>query len=271
MLGKHFSHNGKLLPIKKAKIAIDDIEFTYGFGVYENLRVRKGKIFFIDEHVERLFKSAEMIELKHNFSFEEIKTSIEKLIKKNKLEDCNIKMLLIGGKSPDLYIMCLAPKFLDKKFYKQGVKVITYEYERFLPQAKTLNMLPSYLIFKHAKEQDAYDVLLLDKENNIVEGTRSNFFVIKNMTIYTTLVEKVLDGVTRRTVIDCAEKNGYEVVEKDIKLDDLFDYDGAFLTNTSGKIVPIREVDDKSFGGICEELKSLMKFYSSYLKKKTSS
>ena len=266
MLGKHFSHNGKLLPTKKAKIAIDDIEFTYGFGVYENLRVRKGKIFFTDEHVERLFRSAEMIELKHQFSFEQIKSWIEKLIKKNKLENCNIKMLLIGGDNPDLYIMCLAPKFIDKKYYKQGVKVITHEYERFLPQAKTLNMLPSYLIFKKAKEQDAYDVLLLDKENNIVEGTRSNFFVIKNKTLYTTPVGKVLDGVTRRTVIDCAEKNGYEVVEQDIKLSELFNYDGAFLTNTSGKIVPIREVSGESFGGVCEGLKELIRLYGEYLK-----
>jgi len=265
MLGKHFSHNGKILPVKKAKIAIDNIEFTYGFGVYENLRVRKGKIFFADEHVERLFKSAEMIELDHDFNFEQIKTWVEKLIKKNKLEDCNIKVLLIGGESQDLYIMCLAPKFLDKKYYKQGVKVITEIYERFLPQAKTLNMLPSYLIFKRAKEQDAYDVLLLDKENNIVEGTRSNFFVIKNKTIYTTPVEKVLDGVTRRTVIDCAKENGYEVVEEDIKLSELFDYSGAFLTNTSSKIVPIREVGDESFDGVCDELKDLIKLYSKYL------
>ncbi len=266
MLGKYFSHNGKLLPVKKAKIAIDDIEFTYGFGAYENLRVRKGKIFFIDEHVERLFNSAKMIGLNHGFNFEQIKNWIEQLIKKNRLEDCNIKMLLIGGENPNLYIMCLAPKFLDKKYYKQGVKVITHEYERFLPQAKTLNMLPSYLIFKKAKQQDAYDVLLLDKEGGIVEGTRSNFFVIKNMTIYTTPVEKVLDGVTRRTVIDCAKQNGYGVVEKDIKLSELFDYGGAFLTNTSGKIVPIREVETERFDGVCEELKNLMRFYKEYLK-----
>jgi len=266
MLGKYFSHNGKLLPIKKAKIDIDNIEFTYGFGVYENLRVRKGRIFFIDEHVERLFNSAKVIGLKHSLNFEQIKNSIEKLIKKNRAEDCNIKILLVGGEKSDLYIMCLAPKFLDKKFYKQGVKVITYEYERFLPQAKTLNMLPSYLIFKKANEAGAFDALLLDRGGNIVEGTRSNFFAIKNKTIYTTPVEKVLDGVTRRTVIDCAKKNGYEVVEKDIKIADLFNYDGAFFTNTSGKIVPIREVDGRSFGEVCEELKNLIKLYNEYLK-----
>lgn len=266
MLGKYFSHNGKLLPIKKAKIALDNIEFNYGFGVYENLRVRKGRVFFVDEHIERLFNSAKMIELEHGFTFEEIKTQIEKLIKKNKLKDCNIKMLLIGGEQPDLYIMCLAPKFLDKKYYKQGVKVITETYERFLPQAKTLNMLPSYLIFKRAKEQYAYDVLLLDKEKNIVEGTRSNFFAIKNKTLYTTSIEKVLDGVTRRTVIDCAKQNGYEVVECDIKLSELFDYDGAFLTNTSGKIVPIREVGEEGFEGVCVGVRSLISLYNEYLK-----
>ena len=265
MIGKYSIHNGKLIKSDKAKISVDNIEFTYGFGVYENLKVRNGKVYFLVEHVERLFHSASQIGLAHDFTRENIEEWILQLVKKNKIDASNIKMLLIGGKKPDLYITVLTPKFLDKKFYKQGVKVITKEYERYLPQVKSLNMLPSYLIFSEAKKQDAFDALLIDKNNNIVEGTRSNFFVIKDKTLYTTPVESVLDGVTRRTVIDCAKKNSYSVIEQYIALEEVFNYDGAFLTNTSGKIVPIRQVDDKSFDEVCVDLKNLIKLYSDYL------
>ena len=265
MLGKYCIHNGKLIKSDKAKISIDNIEFTYGFAVYENLKVRNGKVYFLVEHVERLFHSAGIIGLKHDFSDEQIEDWILLLTKKNKIESANVKVLLIGGEKPDLYIQNLAPKFLDKKYYKKGVSVITYNFERFLPVAKTLNMLPSYIIYKKASESRAHDALLIDKNGHITEGTRSNFFVIKGKTLYSAPVEKVLDGVTRRTVIDCAEKNGYKLVETDIKLDEVFDYDGAFLTHTSGKIVPIRTIDDKSYPEICENLKDLINFYNNYL------
>lgn len=266
MLGKYVIHNGKLIKADKAKISIDNIEFTYGFAVYENLKVRDGKVYFLVEHVERLFHSAGIIGLKHNFTSDKIEEWILLLIKKNKIESANIKVLLIGGREPDLYIENLAPKYLDKKYYKKGVKVITYNYERFLPQAKTLNMLPSYLIYKKAVEAGAHDALLVDNHGHVLEGTRSNFFVIKNKTIYSAPVESVLDGVTRRTVVDCAKKNGYSLVEQNIALEDAFNYDGAFLTHTSGKIVPIRTIDDKSFAEICEGLISLIKLYNEYLR-----
>ena len=134
-----------------------------------------------------------------------------------------------------------------------------------MPQAKTLNMLPSYLIFKKVKEKEAFDALFLDKQNNIIEGTRSNFFAIKDKTLYTTTVEKVLAGVTRQTVIDCTKKNNYKIIEQDINLIDVFNYEGAFLTNTSGKIIPIRKIDNKEFANICGSLKELIKLYNTYL------
>lgn len=273
MLGEFCIHNGELIKVEDAKISIGNIELSYGFGVYENLKVRNGKTFFINEHLERLMHSARVIGLQHQFSVEEITRWINELNSKNgiygehgrTIDVANIKLLLIGGKNPELYIVNLAPKFLDKKYYKQGVKVISYKYERFLPQAKTLNMLPSYLIYKKAGEAEAHDAILIDNDDNITEGTRSNFFIIKGYTIYSAPVDKVLDGVTRRTVIDCALKNNYKIIEKDIKLDEVFDYDGAFLTHTSGKIVPIKQIDDKSFPEICDSLKNLISLYNNYL------
>lgn len=265
MLGEFVCLNGQFIKAKDAKISLDNIEFSYGFGVYENIRLRNGKAYFLREHIERLFKSAEVIGLKHDFVNNQIVEWLNDLIAKNKVESANVKMLLIGGVEPQLYIMLLAPQYPDKKIYRDGVSVTSYNYERFLPEAKTLNMLPSYMAFKQAQKAGDYDALFVDNIGNVVEGTRSNFFVIKNKTLYTPPVEKVLDGVTRRTVIACAKENGYRVAEKDIKLKNILKYDGAFLTNTSAKIVPIRTIDSKSFALVDEEIKKLIKLYNEWI------
>ncbi|MFA6427317.1 MAG: aminotransferase class IV [Candidatus Magasanikbacteria bacterium] len=262
------SLNGQLIQRADAKLAVDHIEFAYGFGVYENLKVRKKFVYFIDDHVDRLFHSAEVIGLDHFLKKDEIKKWMYNLIEKNNISDSNIKIILVGGKSAKdalLYIFTLAPKFVEKKEYREGVKTITYPYERFMPEAKTLNMLPSYIIFKKAQEQKCFDALLIDHNGNVTEGTRSNFFTIKDKKLYTPPVETVLDGVTRRTVIDCAEKNGYEIIEQEIALKNIFDFDGAFFTNTSGKIVPIRMINETSFNMITDEIKTLQTCYDKYL------
>jgi branched-subunit amino acid aminotransferase/4-amino-4-deoxychorismate lyase len=265
MLGKYCILNNKLIKKEEAMIPIDHIEFTYGFGVYENLRMRNFKVAHVDDHIERLFDSADSINIIHHFNAEEIADAIQKLIEKNNIENANIKMILIGGAEPLLYGFMLAPKYLEKKEYRDGVKVITYSHDRFLPHVKSLNMLPSYIIYKHAQKVDAYDALLIDQNGNITEGTRSNFFVIRDKTLYTPPISKVLNGITRRTVIECANQNGFEVIEQDIPLETVFNYDGAFLTNTSGKIVPIKTIDTQSFTEISRELIKLMKQYVNYL------
>jgi len=314
MIGKFVCFNGNLINIEEAKISIDNIEFSYGFGVYENIRLRNNKVYFLKEHLERLLHSAQLIGLEHNFNNDQIVKWLNGLIVENKVESANVKMLLIGGKKIDfvnrflpldkgrsggveslstapalrvrpslskegnrlqgnLYIMQLAPIYPEDKIYRDGVKVTSYKYERFLPGAKTLNMLPSYLAYAKAKEVGAYDTLFIDKRGNALEGTRSNLFVIKKKRIYTTPVKKVLDGVTRRTVIDCAKQNGYKVIERNIKLNSILKYDGAFLTNTSGKIVPVREVESYKvhkvikFEKVCEEIRKLIKLYNEYLDK----
>ncbi|PLX28189.1 hypothetical protein C0581_03235 [Candidatus Parcubacteria bacterium] len=265
MIGKYCIFNGKLIKTKKAVLPIDHIEFAYGFGCYENLRMRKHVVYHLDEHIDRLFDSAKMIDLKHNLDTTDIKKSVGKLIEKNKIENGNIKMILIGGKKPICYIFMLPPKYVEKKEYRQGVKVVTYDYERFMPQAKILNMLPSYVIFKQAQKENAYDALLIDNTRHVTEGTRSNFFVIKEKTLTTPPLSEVLDGVTRRTVIECAKQNEYKIKEEQIPLKNIFDYDGAFLTNTSGKIVPIKTIDEKSFDTIPDNLQTLRKLYDKHI------
>lgn len=264
---QYFSENGQILPIDEAVMPLSNIEFSYGFGVYENIKVRNGIVYFTKQHIERLQKSAETIGLTHPFTSDEVTKYLHELLEKLELTkdgSCNIKILLIGGREPQLFIMALAPLFPDRKLYSTGAKTISFSYERFLPQAKTLNMLPSYLFYKKAKEADCYDGLLISNTGTILEGTRTNFFAIKGRELFTPPAEEVLEGVTRQTVIHVAKKQGFTIHEVAITLAQIGEYDGAFLTSTSSKIVPIRQIDEINLQ-IPESLKELIKAYDAFL------
>lgn len=242
MAYKYFSRNGQVLPIDEAKIELGNIEYAYGYGVYENIRLSKNKLYFLDQHISRLHQSAKILGIEHNFSSKFMEKSIGDLIQKLGVETCNIKLLLIGGRDKDsatLNILCLNPLFVDRKLYKTGVHCITENYERPYPHAKSLNMLPSYLAYKKAKAAGAYDALLINNNGEVTEGTRTNFFAIKGKTIYSPPETEILLGVTRDNVIKVAKQNGYKIMEKPLLLNDLVNYDGLFLTNTSSKIMPI--------------------------------
>ena len=264
---KYFSQNGKILPVEQAVIPLNNIEYSYGFGVYENVRVSKSVVYFIKDHIERLLESARIIRIIHPFNEEFIKKSILDLIDNYKSETFNLKILLIGGSVKEkaiLNIFCLNPFFLDKKLYREGAEYITYGYERSFPHAKTLNMLRSYLAYRQAKESNAYDALLIDRNGFILEGTRTNFFCIKDKTIYSPPEKNILLGVMRKVVLKVALKNNYQVMEKNIKLEDIRSYDGAFVTSTSSKIVPVKSINEIILN-VPDPLKELMRLLSNFL------
>jgi branched-chain amino acid aminotransferase len=265
----YFSHNGKLCPLTDAVVPLNNIEYSYGYGVYETIRVTHGIIYFLTEHLTRLFESAATISLEHGLQAEAIEKSIQMLLEVNKLSDCNIKMLLIGGRTTeqaDLYILTLNPLYPDRKLYRDGAALVTYDYERFLPHAKTLNMLPSYLAYKQAAKAGAYDALLIDRSRCITEGSRTNFFAVQGTTIVSPPESKILLGVMRSAMLQVAESLHFSVIERDIALNELAHFDAAFLTSTSSKIMPIRMVDDFVFPEVTTSLRTLMSGLDVFLK-----
>lgn len=277
---KYFSRNGEVRPIAEASVPLSNVEYSYGFGVYESIRVSAGMPYFLSDHIERLIGSAKEIDLAHPFTPELITKSIGELITKNEVDTCNLKILLIGpstsfdkaqdkslraGGEATLNILCLNPLFPDKKLYRDGASCITVEYERTFPHAKTLNMLGSYLAYRKAKEAGAYDALLLDTQGRIREGTRTNFFCIKGKTLYSPKESDILLGVTRKAVLKVAAQEGFEVVERDIRMEDLASYDGAFITSTSTKIMPLRSIDTYIFGSQPSALKELMTAFDRFI------
>ena len=254
--------------MNEAVVSVQDLHFQYGFGVYESLRVRKSTVYFVEQHVARLIESAHIIDLHHPYSQEQIIDFIKNVSEKNALESANIKMLLIGGKTAEestLYIFPVQPMYPDRKLYRDGATVETVRYERFLPNAKTLNMLPSYLFFTKARKNGHYDALLVSNNNDILEGTRTNFFAVKDSVLFTPPKAVVLDGVIRQTLIAVAKKHGFSVKEESIPLESLKNFDGAFLTSTSTKILPLAQIDEFKFGEVPEKVKELMKVYDEFL------
>ena len=263
-----FSYNGRLKPIAEAVIPLSNIEYSYGFGVYETIRVVKGVPYFLSGHFSRLQESAKILSIEHPFTDSVVEKSIMELIEKNGAETYNLKILLIGApakEGAELFIQCLNPHFPDKKLYRDGASFITYTYERTFPQAKTLNMLQSYLAYREAKRADAYDALLLNKAGFVTEGTRTNFFCIHERTIVTPPERDILLGVTRKAVLKVALEHGFTLEERDIRLNDIQSYDGAFVTSTSSKIVPVREIDGVAVRECPTALRELMQRYEGFL------
>jgi branched-chain amino acid aminotransferase len=264
----YFSLNGEVKPAKEAVVPLDNVEYSYGYGVYEAVRLDKGNLYFAEDHCRRLMHSAQVIELEHTFSTEFVLASINELLAKNQAETCNLKILLIGGRSKEtanLYIMCLNPLFPDRKLYQAGAHCITYDYERDFPAAKTLNMLPSYVAYRQAKQAGAYDALLINRSGCVTEGTRTNFFTIKDKIIFSPPASDVLPGVTRDKVLQTARADGFEIVETEIKLSDINQYEGAFLTSTSSKIMPLRSVGEFVWDRTPDNLRGLMKSFDLFL------
>lgn len=261
----YFSRNGELLPLSDAKIPLSNIEYQYGFGVYETLRVVNGVPYFVAQHVERLIESALIIGLEHSYTLEIVRANIAALIEKTGQGTYNLKILLVGGKEPVLSILPLNPLFPDKKLYRDGVACVTQRYERLFPHAKTLNMLGSYLAYGAAKKAGAYDALLLDEEDSIVEGTRTNFFCIKGKTIISPPEERILLGVTRSVLYKVAVQNNFQILEEHIPLQSLDSYDGAFLTSTSSGVLPVASIDTHRFPGVSDALKELIRAFDTFV------
>lgn len=262
-----FSKNGVITPIQEAHVSLNSIEYTYGYGVYETIRVRRREPLFIADHFLRLRISCEALKLQHEFSDGMIAQAVRDLIGALSEDTYNIKLLLIGASKSEnaqLYILASNPHYPDKSLYRDGVHTITRNFERAYPQAKSLNMLQSYMAYRDAKEVQAYDALLVNREGSITEGTRTNFFAMRGMTIVSPPAHEILHGVTRKHVLEVALSQGFTYIEAAISRTAVTGYDAAFLTSTSTKILPIKSVDEQKLPPIPDSLRILMKAFDHF-------
>jgi len=247
---KHAIKNGKLIPKEEANVSVYNKALFFDFTVYSNIKVVQGKMFLPELEVDKLFESAQAVGIECNFSKDEVVSWASNLVEADNLKDALIRILLVGQEQDSeaqLFLFPVGLTFYPDKFYKQGVKLITVSGERYFPTAKTKNLLMSYHAYQQAAKQNALDALLIDRDGNIREGTRSSFFVIKDGVLIVSPKEKTLEGITKKIILDIASKI-MKVKEEDIPLSKTGDYDECFISATTMKIMPVIQIDDIMIG-----------------------
>jgi len=254
--------NGKIVPSKEAVISVFDHGFLYGDGIYETIRVYEGVIFRLDEHLQRLFRSASLIGLTIPLAVNPLKVSIYKTLIANKLRNAYIRLTVSRGRGaigldpdlctePTIVIIVQELKEYPKTFYEKGITLIIAETRRNLkgaidPRIKSLNFLNNILAKIEAKKKGVYEALLLNVYGKLTEGTISNIFFYKDGVIYTPSVDcGILDGITRGLIIDLAKREDLKIKEGKFKREDLYAAEEVFITNTTMEVMPVAKVDDQ--------------------------
>ena len=248
----YFIFNDEIIPVSEFVDSEND------GGVYEVIRVEKGIPLFLDNHLSRFCKSAKIAKISIAYSSQEIENFLKLLIEKNIMSEGN---LLISFKS-NLKIFCIRYKYPELKNYSEGVKCGVLTAERENPNAKVFQTYVRQKANKLISESDFYEVLLVDNLGRIKEGSRSNIFFVKENQIITPPGTGVLLGITRQKTIQIAKLLGVGFFEKEVLLDELSTFDAMFITGTSPKILPVKQVGKTLFNPQNEILQSLIKRYN---------
>lgn len=227
-------------------------------GAFENVCFYNGKIFQFEKHIERLFYSAKTLFMNIQFSFENIFQACTKLIETDQIKDgyISLKIFLSQEKNDiNIAIFCLprinhyTEKVTDKKPLSLEISPITKPtIESSVYQSKISSLQPINHIAKQNASNNGYDdALILNHRGFITQATSSNFFIVKDENLYTSLPESCLNGITRQTIIEIAQTNNIQVIEKDINHEELFKADEVFLTDTTDEINPILSINGHHF------------------------
>lgn len=244
--------NGEILPVSEAKIGINDIGLLRSYAVFDYMRTYNGKPFGFQDYMERFRSSAASLRLPANYSNDEIHKLIVELVTKSELKDAGIRLLLTGGYSTDS-ISLRQPNFIivieklpqyPESYYNEGVKLITYEYQRQTAGSKTTDYVNAIKLEPLKKEAGAFDLLYHDK-GLVLEVARNNIFFFFNGKLVTPK-DNILLGVTRKYVIKIAQQY-FEVEQRNVTMEEMWQADEVFLTGTSKKIIPVVNIDDNMF------------------------
>lgn len=238
-----------------ATISINDIAVLRGYSVFESLRTYNRSPFHLDEHLTRLYRSAGLIEMTIPWSREYITDVIRDIIARNVYKHASIRLFITGGVSedgilpsdtPTLIVMITQLGERDMERFARGCELITTKLQRISPEAKTANYIAAVRALKEAVRRNAADALFVNERGQVLEATRSNFFIFRGDTLITPH-KGILIGVTRNVVLELA-RGRFAVDERPILLEELALADEAFITSSSKEITPVVQIDDLVIG-----------------------
>jgi len=253
-MADHYFLNGKIVHEDEAQLHVKDLALLRGYGIFDYLRTVNGKKpFQVEKYLDRFYNSADKMGFSVDYSKEFVLKTIQQLLKLNSYEEAGIRLVMTGGYSensfvpgtPNFFILIEPLHLPSASQFKNGVKLITHEYQREWSSAKTINYLTSIKLINKKKEKGAIEVLYKDN-GKIREGSRCNFFIVKDNVLITSK-DKVLEGITRGTVIDIA-KRSLNVELRDLMEVELVTADECFITGTTTLVTPVVQLDDITIG-----------------------
>lgn len=257
--------DGQYVAEEDAKISVFDHGVLYGDGVFEGIRAYNGRIFKCDEHVNRLFAAAKAIMLEIPMTKDEMKEVLLETCRRNNIKDGYIRLVITRGKGdlglsptncikPSVFCIAATIQLYKEELYTKGMPIITAAQRRNKativdPQIKSLNYLNNILAKIEANRAGAAEALMLNHDGIVAECTGDNIFIIKDNIIYTPPIHVgILDGITRRSVMEVASELGYQVIEKEFTLFNVYNADECFLTGTAAEAIPVASVDGRVIG-----------------------
>ncbi|MCX4192686.1 branched-chain amino acid transaminase [Methylophaga sp. OBS1] len=275
--------DGELVPWREAKVHVLTHTLHYGMGVFEGVRAYKADkgtaIFRLQEHTDRLFRSAKILGMKIQFDKDTINEAQRTVVRENKLESAYIRPMCFYGsegmgiRADNLNVHTMVAAwswgaYLGEENMTKGIRIKTSSFTRHhvnitMCKAKANgNYMNSMMALQEAVSCGYDEALLLDAQGFVCEGSGENFFMVRDGVLYTPELTSALEGITRDTVITLARDIGLTVVEKRITRDEVYIADEAFFTGTAAEVTPIRELDNRPIGSgtrgpITEKLQSM--------------
>ena len=254
--------DGKFYSEANAKVSVFDHGLLYGDGIFEGIRFYNGRVFRLEEHLERLWDSARSICLQVPISRREMTEAVLETIRQNDLRDGYIRLLVTRGignlglnpmqcKHPSVIIIAATIVLYHENFYRKGLTIVTCATRRSNPAAlnpavKSLNYLNNVMARIEANLAGADEALMLNDAGNVAECTADNVFIVKRGQMFTPpTTAGALRGITRSIVFEIAAELGIKITETDITRHDVFIADECFLTGTAAEIIPVVKADGR--------------------------
>lgn len=257
--------DGNLVDKADAKISVYDHGLLYGDGVFEGIRIYNGRIFECDAHIKRLYDSAKSIRLSIPIERDALVSAIYETAKANNFQDCYVRAVVTRGvgdlgldprkcKQSSVFIITDLISVYPKEMYEQGISVITSSYIRnhpnsCPPRVKSLNYLNNILAKIEANDAGVPEAIMLNHDGNIAECTADNVFIVRDGQVQTpTTADGILEGVTRKVILQLCKQHNIPCIEKVLQKHDLFIADEIFLTGTGAEVIAVTKVDSRVIG-----------------------
>lgn len=261
--------DGEMVPWREARVHVLTHTLHYGLGVFEGVRAyatdNGPMIFRLQEHTDRLFRSAHILNFQIPWSIDEINEAQRAVVRENKLKEAYLRPMCFYGsegmglRAEGLKPHCIVaawewPSYMSPEARDEGIKVRTSSYTRHhvnitMCKAKANgNYINSMLALREALDSGCDEALLLDNEGYVAEGSGENIFLVEKGKLITPELTSCLEGITRQTIFDFADELGWEIRERRITRDEVYVADEAFFTGTAAEVLPIRELDGRRIG-----------------------